>query len=186
MAAGAAIGAWQRGAATDDTAATVFDTPRPLPEFSLVDETGAALGREDLTGNWSLLFFGFTTCPDVCPNTLHTLARAQEYFAAPAPTVFLVTVDPARDDPGKLAQYLTYFDERFRGVTGPQTAIESFAQTLGVAFGRVDLDDGNYTMDHTAALFFIDPQARLAAVSTPPHSAQQIAADLATLANSSN
>lgn len=162
--------------------ATLFDAARALPEFALTDHKGRAFLRDTLRGQWTLLFFGFTNCPDVCPTTLATLAQVRRILAdLPAgdlPAVVLVSVDPACDTPAALGRYVAHFDPQFRAVTGRPEAIEVLTRELGVAvlIGAAT-DDGNYTVDHTAAIFLIDPSASFAAVFGSPHAADVIARD---------
>jgi protein SCO1/2 len=162
--------------------ATVFEAPRPLPAIALVDQTGETFDLQRLRGHWTLLFFGFTNCPDICPTTLATLAEARRQLAdlAPGalPDVVLVTVDPARDTPGALARYVAHFDPSFAGVTGSQESIDALARELGVAvlIGAPAVD-GAYTVDHSAAIFVIDPAAAFTAVFGAPHAAAAIARD---------
>jgi protein SCO1/2 len=183
-AAGVGASLWLTGAERAQvTAATVLDAPRPLPEFALVDEQGAAATREDLAGRWTLLFLGFTHCPDVCPMTLQVLGAAQRELGDLAPerrpAVRFVTVDPERDTPARLADYLASFPGEIRGLTGEKAAITALAGAIGAAAVRVPARDGSdYAMDHTAAIFLLDPQARITAVFTPPHDARTLAADV--------
>jgi protein SCO1/2 len=162
--------------------ATLFATPRPLPDFSLVDQAGRRFDRERLRGHWTLLFFGFTHCPDVCPTTLATLADMRRRLAdlppGDVPQVVLASVDPGRDTPAALAQYVVHFDPTFTGVTGDRESIEALTRDLGVAvmIGPPGAD-GSYTVDHTAAIFLIDPGAAYAAVFGTPHDAGTIARD---------
>lgn len=167
--------------------ATLFDAPRPLPEFRLVDHAGRPFDRERLRGRWHFLFFGFTHCPDVCPTTLATLAavrsRLRDLPASVRPGVVLVSVDPARDTPQALANYVPHFDPEFIGVTGDAETISAFTRDLGVAvmIGAPEAD-GGYTVDHTAALFLIDPDGNWSAVFGTPHSADAIAGDFRAIA----
>ncbi len=162
--------------------ATVLDVPRALPAFSLVADDGGALDADRLKGNWTLVFFGFTHCPDICPTTLATVARAiDDVPAGERPQVLLVSVDPERDTPEKLDTYLGYFDPAFLGATGDLDAIEAFATSVGAVFMHTPDDGGGYTVDHSAALFLLDPQVRLAAVFSAPHSAQEIGPDLSAI-----
>lgn len=181
-AAGIAASVWLRDAGRPEMTATVLDAPRPLPDFTLVDEHGRPVTRADLGGRWTLVFLGFTHCPDVCPMTLQVLARAQQALAdAPAearPAIAFVSVDPGRDTPGQLARYVASFDADIRGLTGDEDALATLAKALGAAYARVEGEGGDYTMDHTAAVFLLDPQARFVAVFTPPHDARAIAADV--------
>ena len=164
-------------------AATAYP-PRPLPQFELVDHRGRAFTRADLEAGWQVLFFGFTHCPDVCPLTLAVLASALEPAGdeAPLAEVVLVSVDPERDTPERLARYVEGFGQDFVGVTGTPEAIADFALAVGVAYGRTPLgDSGDYTVDHTAAIFVVNPAGELMAVFTPPLSALDIRADLEVL-----
>lgn len=157
--------------------ATVFRTGRPLPEFSLLDESGEVFSNADLTGAWTLVFFGFTHCPDVCPATLLTLARTTERLrdtGETPPRVVLVSVDPERDAPERLRDYVKYFDPAFRGVSGP--GVFDLTGKLGVAHTRVE-QEGGYTIDHTASVFIIDPDANWVALSSPPHTVGQLVTD---------
>ncbi len=165
----------------------VYLTPsRPLPEFALLDHRDRAFTPRDLRGHWSMLFFGYTNCPDLCPTTLTTLAvmerRLRETRAPQLPQVVFVSVDARRDTPAQLAKYVPYFDPHFLGVTAAtQPAIEALARELGVAVALRAQPDGSYTVDHTGAIFVIDPQARVAAILTGPFTADALLADFARL-----
>lgn len=162
--------------------ATLLDTARPLPDFTLTDNQGRDYRRQDLRGHWTLMFFGFTNCPDVCPTTLAALAdvRRQLKDLPPGdiPAVAFVSVDPARDTPAALGRYVAHFDPQFLGVTGKAEAMDALTRILGVAVsvGAAD-DNGNYTVDHTAAIFLIDTDAAMRAVFGGPHVASVIARD---------
>jgi protein SCO1/2 len=162
--------------------ATLFETPRPVPAFALTDQDGRPFGREQLAGRWTILFFGFTHCPDVCPSTLATLAAARRELAdLPAgvqPRVVLVSVDPKRDTVERLKPYVAFFDPSFAGVTGPAEAISTFTAQLGVAVRQGPRDaSGNYTVDHTAALFLVDPDGTLVGIFSTPHTPDGITHD---------
>jgi len=162
--------------------ATLFDAGRPLAEPGLVDHLGRPYGLDRLRGRWTLLFFGFTHCPDVCPLTLATLAEARRLLAdlpsADQPAVALVSVDPQRDTAAVLSRYVAHFDPEFTGVGGGAAAIEAFTKSLGVAvIVGAPGEDGSYTVDHSAAVFLVDPQAELVAVFGTPHEAAVIAGD---------
>jgi protein SCO1/2 len=167
--------------------ATLFDAPRPLPDFRLVDHAGRPFDRERLRGRWHFLFFGFTHCPDVCPTTLATLAavrsRLRDLPQSEQPRAVLVSVDPERDTAEALAQYVPHFDPEFVGVTGDPAAIAALAQELGVAIMiGAPAADGGYTVDHTAALFLVDPDGAWTAVFGTPHAADTIASDFRAIA----
>jgi protein SCO1/2 len=167
--------------------ATVLAPTRPLPEFTLTDQAGATFDKNRMRGHWSLVFFGFTHCPDVCPTTLAMLAQAEKKIAAPpaavAPQVILVSVDPERDTPEQLAKYVKYFSPTFTGVTGPVTAIDEFTRELGIPVARTALPNGDYTVDHSAAILLFDPEGAMLAVFSAPHSADLIAADYRRIVN---
>jgi protein SCO1/2 len=162
--------------------ATMYTATRTLPEFALVDHAGRPFGPERLHGQWTFLFFGFVNCPDVCPTTLATLAAAQRSLAdlpgGLRPAVALVSVDPGRDTPDVLARYVTHFDPSFTGVTGTRESIDALTGGLGVAvmIGPAD-GDGSYSVDHSAAIFLVDPEGRVAALFSAPHEAGTIARD---------
>ena len=161
--------------------AAVYAEPRPLPEVALVAHDGSRFDRARFLGRYTLVLFGFTNCPDLCPTTLVTLAEVERRLvdlpAAQRPAVVMVSVDPHRDTPEVLGRYVPHFDPAFVGVTGEDGAIARLAQALGAAYQKGAEVDGSYAVDHTAALFLIDPEARLAAVFPTPHVAATIAAD---------
>lgn len=154
--------------------ATVLAEPRPLPEFSLVDQSGAPFTRERLLGTTSLMFFGFTHCPDICPATLAELASAREQLAASEgaearlPQIVFVSVDPERDTPEKLAAYVGHFGDGFVGVTGSEEQLRALAQPLGIWFEKEPLGE-DYSVSHSAAVLFIDGKAELRALFGAPH-----------------
>ena len=161
--------------------ATLLTPPRPLPEFTLTDQDGRTFDLSKLRERWSLLFFGFTHCPDVCPTTLGVLARTEQELADLAPElrphVVFVSVDPKRDSPQQLASYVKFFSPDFTGVTGTQQSIDDFTQALGVPVAITPTENGDYSVDHSAAIFLIDPQGAMHALFSTPHVASEIAAD---------
>lgn len=162
--------------------ATLFEASRPLPAIALLDQSGQSFDLGRMRGHWTLLFFGFTNCPDVCPTTLATLAEARRQLADlppdEIPEVVLASVDPARDTPVALAQYVAHFDPSFTGITGSPESIGAFARDFGVAVMIGEpAGDGNYTVDHSAAIFLIDPAAAFTALFSTPHDAAAIARD---------
>jgi protein SCO1/2 len=162
--------------------ATALTPPRPVPEFSLTDDSGVSFDRSRLQNRWSLLFFGFTHCPDVCPTTLGVLAQTEKQLAdlppELQPQVVLISVDPQRDTPQQLASYVKFFSPTFTGVTGSQGEIDEFTRAMGVpvAIGSPDAN-GNYSVDHSAAIFLINPDGALRALFSTPHAPAVIAAD---------
>ncbi len=166
---------------------TALPAPRPLAPFTLTDDHGRTFDLARLKGAWTLLFFGYTHCPDVCPTTLATLNSVVKRVAAagsqrePLHVVF-VSVDPARDTVQRLAEYVPYFNKDFLGVTGTPAQIDAFTAQLHILHMRGETTaDGGYTVDHTASLLLIDPEARFNAVFSAPHVASTLAKEFLTL-----
>ena len=162
--------------------ATVLPAGAELPEFSLVDHTGAAIGRDAFRGQWDLLFFGFTQCPDICPMTLQVLSTAKQQLAAmeqdPLPRIVLVSVDPERDTPELMAQYVDYFGTDNLGITGDTGELRKLTNSLGIFFEKANLDDDNYTVNHSAVVLVINPDGQFSAVFGTPHVAANYVHDL--------
>lgn len=156
--------------------AVVFDKPRIIPPFELVDQKGAPFTLERLQGKWSLVFFGFTTCPDICPTTLATLSqwyKTLDKDIQAETQVIMVTVDPARDTPEKLSAYMQHFDKDFIGVTGEFLAIKTLTDQLNVAFNKVTLET-DYTVDHSAHLVLLNPYGHYHGIFKPPFQIGQL------------
>lgn len=139
----------------------IFDVPRDPGDFSLIDQTGAPFTPARLEGTWTLIFFGFTHCPDICPTTMSFLADLQsqlETTEAADTQVVMVTVDPARDTPSVLATYVPYFNPDFIGVTGDFVDILRFAQVFNAPFRKVTAEDGSYQVDHSANVALVNPR----------------------------
>jgi len=162
-------------------AGTLLEEPRPLADFALVDHRGDPLGPRDFEHRWSLVFTGFTHCPDLCPATLALLAQVRARLPGEALQIVFVSVDPERDTPARIAAYLEHFGAGLSGATGTQAAIAAFTRQLGLAQVRNPGVGGDYTVDHSAALVLVDPRARVAGYFRPPHEAAALAADLAAL-----
>ncbi len=161
---------------------TLLQQPRALGDFKLTDTSGAVFDRSRFQNHWSLVFTGFTYCPDVCPSTLgvlkvlHTRLDAEKL---PLQMVF-VSVDPERDTPEKLERYVHYFSPDFIAATGPTEQLDALTQTLSLVYAKVPGSNaGDYTIDHSAALVLIDPQARVAGYFLPPLRIEALADDLA-------
>ena len=155
---------------------------RTVPPFELVGTDGEPLTETMLEGRWSLMFFGFTHCPDVCPLTLTVMKDVVDQLEAgpisPMQVVF-VTVDPVRDTAERLSEYIAFFDERFVGVTGELGAIHELTRALGIVstFTANDENPEAYTVDHTASMLLVDPERRVRAKFTAPHEVDTIVAD---------
>ena len=166
---------------------TFLSTPKVLDDFRLVDTKGAPATMTILRGHPTLVFFGFTHCPDVCPTTLAILADVQKRLAKQDERmaglkVALISVDPERDTPAQLGSYIAAFGGNLIGLTGTAPEIVNVSRSFGVASSRVDLGGGNYTMDHSATIFALDSAGRVIAVFTPPFRATALRDDLARMA----
>jgi protein SCO1 len=157
---------------------TWLPQPRALVEFHLADLAGAEFNLKSLRGHPTLLFFGFTNCPDVCPTTLATLTQVQRSAPLPGTQVVFITIDPERDGAANLQVYLGAFNKSFIGVRGNAPALAPLLKNLGAIAVRENLPDGSYTMDHSATLYLLDTHGRLVAVFSPPFSAPKLTADL--------
>jgi protein SCO1 len=156
---------------------------RQVEPFALTDHTGAPFTQAQLRGRPSLVFFGFTNCPHICPTTLNKLVQVKRDSGIPDLRVILVSVDPERDTPAALAKYLGHFDPEFVGLTGDKRVIEGLAKNFAVAMARTDQPGGTYTMDHTSAVFLVDARGKLVALFTPPIESPNLAADLRGVAS---
>jgi protein SCO1/2 len=167
---------------------TALPQPRVLAPFALRDTKNAPATPASLRGHPTLVFFGFTHCPDVCPTTLGQLAIVQKQVAAADKKlaglkVALISVDPERDTPEQLGRYVSSFGADFIGLTGSAPEIVNATRAFGVASARVDLGGGNYTMDHSATVFALDANARIVAVFTPRLRPDALTRDLVKLAD---
>lgn len=154
----------------------VFDQPRIFKDFSLVNQQGEPFSLAQLEGKWSLLFFGFTHCPDVCPATLSVMKIVKDQLDPDiaAKTQFvLVSVDPARDSVEKLAEYMPYFDSEFVGLTGDFLEIKRLANQLNIAFVKVTQGD-DYTVDHSGNIALVNPYGHYHGFIKPPLDAARI------------
>jgi protein SCO1/2 len=150
--------------------AVVFETPRRFDDFALRNQKGEPFTREDFVGQWSLVFFGFTHCPDICPTTMAELDRLVSKLPddiAKETQVVLVSLDPARDTPEVLSEYVGYFDPNFIGVTGDFLTLRRFANQVNVAFNKVTVGD-DYTVDHSGNIVLINPRGDYHGFFKPP------------------
>jgi len=149
--------------------------PKPLQAFELADQHRRPFDLEHLNGKWSFVFFGYTSCPDICPTTLSTLSGVMKKLQADPQglsdiQVVFVSVDPQRDTPDVIAGYLKYFDKAFLGITGSQQDIDSLARQFGAAYMKEpETTSGHYLVSHTSSIFLVDPRGRLLASFSPPH-----------------
>jgi len=167
--------------------ATVWPSPMPLAEFSLVDQHGNTFTRNDLTDQWSLIFFGFTHCPDICPATLQQLAIANQNLqeaGKPVPEIVLVSVDPERDTPEVMATYVSHFPGAILGITGDISEITKLTSSAGIFFEKSAGANGEYSVDHSAAVLVINEDASIHGSFGAPHSIDSLVHDLPVLMGS--
>lgn len=168
-------------------AGTLLSSPKPLADFALTDQDGAPLSADSLRGSWTFVAFGFTACPDVCPTTMANFAALSDRLTeagAPAARFLFVSVDPDRDTPEGIGQYVRYFNPAFLGATGSHEALRALTGQLGVLYARAPQQDTamGYLVDHSASILLLDPQVRLAAIFSTPHRPDDMAADFAAIA----
>ena len=170
-------------------AVRLLPQPRELPAYSLQQSDRTQLVPGELKGHWTVVFLGFTHCPDVCPTTLAELAQAQKQWAdlpdPVRPRVLFVSVDPDRDTPDRIGEYAHAFHRDTLAATADIPALEAFARSLSLVFMKVPPAQGapanQYSVDHSAAMAVLDPQGRMAGVIQPPLDPKAIAADLLLL-----
>ena len=183
LADSAALAALQENLQTSLALPTDFKT---VKNFELLDVNGESIDQSVFDDQWSLVFFGFTHCPDICPVTLQIMkdvvATLDEQAQQQLQIIF-VSVDPARDTPDVLKKYIGYFDENFVGITGDINEVHELTSSLGIvaSFTANDSDPDNYGVDHTASLLLIDPQRRVRAKVSPPLEADKIVSDVVTM-----
>ena len=160
----------------------VLPTPTPLPEFALVKQQGEDVTTETFEGRWSLVFFGFTHCPDICPTTLQILSAARKTLAEnnqqPLPRIVLVSVDPERDTPELMAKYMAYFGDDNLGITGSLDELKKLTTGLGIFFAKQAGDAENYAVDHSAAVLLVNPEAEFHALYSGTHQVETFVNDV--------
>lgn len=170
---------------------TLIELPEQwqIPAFSLTDQDGQPFGPDDLRGQWSLLFFGFTHCPDVCPTTLYDLHQVKTALeekhdvASHAYQVVFISIDPERDTPEKLRDYVAYFDPSFRAATGEHDQLEPLARKLAIAYRIEEHEKGAaaYDVDHSVSILLANPEARIHGIFPAPHDTDKMASVIGQL-----
>lgn len=153
----------------------------PIADFSLLDQSSNAVGADVFKGQWNLVFFGFTNCPDVCPTTLQILSNVKKKLTdlnKPAPRIVLVSVDPERDTPELLGKYVNYFGDDHLGLTGELDEIKKLTGALGIFFQKSPGEGDNYGVDHSAAVIIINPNGEFAGLFSAPHDIEAYTHDL--------
>lgn len=171
------------------SAVRLFDPPRVLPDFSLRQSDGTQLVPGELNGHWTLVFLGFTHCPDICPLTLSQMSQAQNQWEsipeAIRPRVLFISVDPERDTPDGIGDYAHAFHKDTLAATADIPALENFTRSLSLVFAKVPAAEGapanQYSIDHSATMAVLDPHGRMTGIVQQPFDPAAIAADLAAL-----
>ena len=169
--------------------AVVLNTPRIFSDFELVDHRGEVFNQEHLQDVWTIVFFGFTHCPDICPTTLailnDTYSKLKERERERMQIV-MFSIDPERDSVEKLAEYVPYFNNEFIGVTGNKHLIKRLTAELNVAYNKVPLDSDDYTVDHSTQLVLINPKGHYHGFFKAPHSEIMLRSTWRSIDGSSN
>lgn len=157
----------------------LFDTPRSFDRLRLVDQQAAPFDGSAFSGAWSVLFFGFTYCPDVCPTTMTLLRDVEQALKSGSKDqvpvrFYFVSVDPARDTPQLLAPYVAHFSPQFTALTGEFLDVHRFATQMNIPFRKNVAQDGSYSVDHSANLVLINPRGHYAGFMTPPLKQQNL------------
>jgi len=148
--------------------------------FKLIDQSGQPLTEQDMKGRPFLVFFGYTHCPDICPTTLFEMSEIMHTLGKDADRVgaLFITVDPERDTPAAIKDYLSSFDPHLRGATGDAAAIDAVVKAYRVYAKKVPTDKGDYSVDHTALVYLMDKQGRFVAPFKLDRKPEEAAADL--------
>ena len=152
--------------------AVVLDKPRIFSDFELLDHRGEIFDIARLQGTWTILFFGFTHCPDICPTTMAVLNDTYSKLKDAEKQrlqVVMISLDPERDTVTKLAEYVPYFNAEFIGVTGNKHLIRRLTAEINIAYNRVPLGEGDYTVDHSTQLVLINPKGHYHGFFRAPH-----------------
>jgi protein SCO1/2 len=162
------------------------DLPRPSavqPRLGLAGEDGQRVTLQSLRGDYALVTFGFTQCPDVCPNTLLRVALALEQLGPLERRIqpLLITLDPERDTPERLLQYTRAFGPRIEGLRGSQQNTRRTARSFGIRYESIELDQGGYTIAHTSGIFLLGPEGDCLAVYPHDRAPDALANDLRTI-----
>lgn len=168
-------------AALADAGIILLPQSRALPALSLTDENGEQQAVDQLKGRWTLLFFGYTFCPDICPTTLAELRQLKSQLPPEALArlqVTMVSIDPHRDTPAQLKQYLGYYNAGYTGLTGELAQIQRLANAVSIPFIPGDTSKQHYTVDHSGNLALIGPDGRQRGFIRAPLNPAKLAAQL--------
>ncbi len=157
---------------------------KTIPDVSFIDQNGNEFSKKDFSGNWQLLFFGYTHCPDVCPMTMSLTDKISEQVNSGVSDnklqIVFISVDPERDTPEHLREYVTFFNPEFVGLSSSDSTLQELTRTLGVVYQRVENAESpkDYLIDHSANLMLVAPSGEVVALFTAPHESDLIATDI--------
>ena len=187
----AAVGLWlgnryySRPAGPALTAAVLYPQPRAVPEFTLQRADGQPLTLANWKGHWNVVYFGYVSCPDVCPTTLQSFKQVWKVLGerglSDRVQIDFISVDPQRDTPEVLGKYVAFFSPDFIAATGSQEQLTRLTRALGIIFSRTTNADGAIEVDHSGSAVLIDPQGRLAGLFRPPFAVPAMVEDLSAL-----
>ena len=178
-----------RSASSPNITGLLWPDPPELGTFSLIDAQGNAFTEQELSGRWTLVFFGFTNCPDICPTTMATLNEVYSRVQMNDEVlekiqVLFVSVDPERDKAETLESYVGNFNSDFIGATANKESLEQFTRQFGIAYMKVKIPgSADYSMDHTASILLVDPMLRFVGIFSRPHEATDITDRLVQIAS---
>ena len=183
IAFGAGIGVFsarqQQSAQPPAIQGLLWPNPKVLQSFSVTDQNDDPFTLGELQNKWSFMFFGYTNCPDICPITLSVYSQLYTLFEQQKRQdevqMIFVSVDPQRDNPEQLREYVRYFNEDFIGLGGSDEQLKGLTSQIGIAYFREKAaEDGSYLVDHSASIFLINPHGQLVAILSAPHSAESL------------
>jgi protein SCO1/2 len=165
--------------------AVLYPSPRAIPDFHLTQTNGAPLTLDSWRGRWDVIYFGYASCPDVCPTTLATFKAVWRELQARKLTgnvrFNFISVDPQRDTPELLGKYVSFFNPDFIAATGSDDQLTGLTRSLGLIYSRTTDATGNIEVDHSGSAVIVDPKGELIGLFRPPFEARAVAADLTTL-----
>ncbi len=168
--------------------AVLYPAPRAVPDFTLTQANGRPLTLDSWRGHWNAVYFGYTSCPDVCPTTLAMFKQVWRDLGDERVDARFdfISVDPQRDTPEKLAKYVSFFNPDFIAATGSDVELTRLTRGLGLLYTRETDANGNIEVDHSGSVVIIDPDAKLRGIFRPPFTAQDVSVDLQSLMKSTH
>jgi protein SCO1/2 len=165
--------------------AVLYPAPRAVPDFALTQANGQPLTNANWRGHWTVAYFGYTSCPDVCPTAMaafkSTWAQLKQRGLDKSVQIDFISVDPERDVPETLGKYVAFFSPDFVAATGSHEQLTKLTRAVGLIYFRKTDEQGNIQVDHPASAVILDPEGREVGIFRPPFTGTAVADDLATL-----